>query len=568
MTISTHEAGSDPMAGFGGSAEAAESTREPRTWAASESTTPAADAARPIELLPTLAITLFVVSVVRMAWLTDDGFVTFRAVDNWVHGHGLVSNPPERVLGFTNPLWAMLLAVPMGLRVPMYTAVILTSVLCALATAYVLARRASPTPLVAGIVLTWCTLSSAFVDYSTSGLENPLAHLLLALFFTLWLKGGAGARERPWAWLLAALVGLNRLDHLALVAPALLTFFFDARSDRPSPLALPRVAKLGPLVRPALLGFLPLALWFVFAIVYYGFPYPNTAYAKLNTTIPKLNLMGQGAWYLVDALKRDPLTSLVIALAFFTALRGSARERVGIAGGIGLYVLYILRVGGDFMAGRFHTAPFAVAVVWLAVRFLPRCKVPDLVAVWGVTAVVGLLFSTTFQTQEKPECFIVPSGVVNERRCYVEFTGLAENVRILKYKKHGGFVVGQDAKNAGKKVIEALPGLPGVGAGPDVHIVDPFALTDPLLARIPYVAGVDFRTGHFPRAIPAGYLQTIETGKNVIVDPCIATYYDALSKVIRGPLFSAERFRAMAQLNSGKLDYLLREPCQLPPRKL
>ena len=43
--------------------------------------------------------------------------------------------------------------------------------------------------------------SVAFVDYSTSGLENPLTHLLLALFLWLYLAVGQVAtlsgREAP-----------------------------------------------------------------------------------------------------------------------------------------------------------------------------------------------------------------------------------------------------------------------------------------------------------------------------------------------------------------------------------
>jgi arabinofuranosyltransferase len=62
--------------------------------------------------------------------------------------------------------------------------------------------------------------------------------------------------------------------------------------------------------------------------------------------------------------------------------------------------------------------------------------------------------------------------------------------------------------------------------------VDIFALSDPLLARLP--ANPDSRTGHFLRDIPAGYIETLETGQNRLTDPDLAAYYDQLRRVISG----------------------------------
>src|SRR5438093_6967987 len=42
--------------------------------------------------------------------VVDDVFISFRYAGNLVSGHGLVFNPGERVEGFSNPLWTLLLA--------------------------------------------------------------------------------------------------------------------------------------------------------------------------------------------------------------------------------------------------------------------------------------------------------------------------------------------------------------------------------------------------------------------------------------------------------------------------
>jgi hypothetical protein len=56
--------------------------------------------------------------VALFVWLTllcypfiiDDAFISFRYSENLVRGHGLVFNPGERVEGYTNFLWVMVMA--------------------------------------------------------------------------------------------------------------------------------------------------------------------------------------------------------------------------------------------------------------------------------------------------------------------------------------------------------------------------------------------------------------------------------------------------------------------------
>ncbi len=55
---------------------------------------------------------LFLLVLVRTAWVCDDAFITFRTVDNWLNGYGLRWNVAERVQSFTHPLWMLLYAVP------------------------------------------------------------------------------------------------------------------------------------------------------------------------------------------------------------------------------------------------------------------------------------------------------------------------------------------------------------------------------------------------------------------------------------------------------------------------
>ncbi|EMF82937.1 hypothetical protein LEP1GSC188_2966 [Leptospira weilii serovar Topaz str. LT2116] len=52
---------------------------------------------------------LYTILFYHSAWLSDDSFITFRVVDNFLNGFGLRWNPWERVQVYTHPLWLFLL---------------------------------------------------------------------------------------------------------------------------------------------------------------------------------------------------------------------------------------------------------------------------------------------------------------------------------------------------------------------------------------------------------------------------------------------------------------------------
>ncbi len=62
------------------------------------------------------------------------------------------------------------------------------------------------------------------------------------------------------------------------------------------------------------------------------------------------------------------------------------------------------------------------------------------------------------------------------------------------------------------------------------------------------------RIGHYARNVPAGYLDTLRTGKDCFLDRELAAYYKEMSLVVRGPLFTRARWSAIWRLNTGQLD--------------
>jgi len=152
--------------------------------------------------------------------------------------------------------------------------------------------------------------SKAFVDFSTSGLENSLEYLIAAIFLYFYFKWEKYSRKQL---LLLAFVGclalLNRMDSILLLLPAIFDAFFLSGEENWKKNLLPGVV-----------GVLPFLLWEVFSLFYYGFLFPNTAYAKLNSGIPTSEYMQQGVLYYLDSLNRDPITLFAIILAVFVCL--------------------------------------------------------------------------------------------------------------------------------------------------------------------------------------------------------------------------------------------------------
>jgi arabinofuranosyltransferase len=102
-------------------------------------------------------------------------------------------------------------------------------------------------------------------------------------------------------------------------------------------------------------------------------------------------------------------------------------------------------------------------------------------------------------------------------------------------------------------LVEVFPNLGYFGyyAWPELHIIDPHALADPLLARLPALRRIEWRAGHFARAMPPGYLETRRTGRNALRDPVLVELHEALTRVHRGPIFSAARFADIVRLHTG-----------------
>jgi arabinofuranosyltransferase len=490
----------------------------------------------------------FVVLLLRTAWMNDDAFITLRTVDNFVNGLGLRWNPVERVQSYTHPLWMLLLAGAYAVTKEPYLTTIAVSITVSTAAWLVMAfglAGARPVALVMGLAL---MCSRSFVEFSTSGLENPLTHLLLATFFVVLYRIGERGMGTGRLTLVVSLVMLTRLDMALLAGPALAMAVWKTRPIQWRALAL---------------GALPLVAWEAFSLTYYGFLVPNTAYAKLNTGIPWRELVEQGARYVLDFAEFDPVSFVLIGAGVFVGLTSRHWRPRALAAGILLSLVYTIRVGGDFMSGRFLTPVLMTAVGIMVTHPWPRLRGRWLAV---ISPFLGLAMMSSLpawraDVTEGPvpsaHLAIKASGIADERQFYSRRTALSRQT-------HGEGVTAQafldDARERQRAVgvpavmVEAAVGMVGYYLGPDVHIVDPYGLSDPLVARLP--ATPRWRIGHFFRTLPEGYTAAVLTDAP-LADNRVNAYYAKLRIVTRDPLWSVRRWREILALNLGRHEPLV-----------
>ena len=305
-------------------------------------------------IIPMLMI--FIALLVQISWVEEDAFITLRTSDNFIHGYGLRWNIDERVQTFTNPLWMFLLAgVHTIIQNPHLTLILLSIVVSTLALFVLLVNIPQNN---FGLLLAFASLalSKSFVDFSTSGLENPASHLLAVSFVALYFKAEKPLSDKNLFFLslLAGLAAFNRMDTLLFYLPALIVVLRNQFNKR------------GFLIMLA--GFSPFILWEIFSVIYYCFPIPNTYYAKLNTGVPLNEELTQGILYFFNSLGWDPITLTITFSALLMTFISKRKEEILIALGVVLYLAYIIYVGGDFMSGRFFSTPLILSVVLLVRR--------------------------------------------------------------------------------------------------------------------------------------------------------------------------------------------------------
>jgi arabinofuranosyltransferase len=288
--------------------------------------------------------------------LFDDAMISMRYAYNLANGDGLVWNPGERVQGFTNLGWVLLMAVPHRLGVPLERACLTVQLFnVALHLAMILLVLVAPwrrgRPITGAVASLLVASDGSILTWGLAGLETTCQSLLVtAALLPLVTEEPESDVSSP-AW--AALATIVRPDALLVYVMVLtISLVRSYRSGRESRSRRLLVAAASVAAVTAL---------FVFQRVYYGDWLPNTYSLKVTLGATEITRgVSYARLFALDEFFSLPLLAAPIACVGLRWFRFGPGRAVHVAAVAALPVLwlgYVVRVGGDaFGDGRFFVA--------------------------------------------------------------------------------------------------------------------------------------------------------------------------------------------------------------------
>lgn len=340
----------------------------------------------------------------------DDAFISFRYAQNAASGDGLVFNPGERIEGYSNFLWTLLLAIAAKFGVAPDLAAPALGRIC-LAFGFLVTWRLIHRFQVfarggwAGLVLALVMASPTLAYWAGAGLETPLFVLLWVSSRERLAAAWQGGSLLPAAALLS-LLALCRPDGVLGIATAFVVWGATAvRTERRRWIVACAMVTL---------GLMAYALW---KLAYYGSLLPNTYHAKLLVSDQNLAL---GASYALAFGLAHPWVLLAMC---GLRVRSSSR-RFGnppdgplqvesrmwslLTADVVVLGLYGIAIGGDAMPfHRFFAAivPGLAILALLPVARLAAAGTRGRRRAWQLAAAalvfVGLLVGLTGRSMEK-----------------------------------------------------------------------------------------------------------------------------------------------------------------------
>lgn len=510
------------------------------------------------------SLLLFVLIITVLAWQSDDAYHAYIMAKNLVDGNGFVYNVGQRATASSCPLFTLVVALGyLVIRDMFFVSLLINIVFSALAYKILVWNMCHTRNQV---VISFLILigSVSFVSYTTSGLENSMLFFLAACFLKIYFSSELYNSGKLYMLaLLVALIAMTRMDAVLLFAPMAVYVFLCKRDN----------VKFGKCVLLGILGLMPFVLWEVFATFYYGFPFPNTAYAKLGTDISLYEYIIRGIKYYINAIVCDPILLIVPLLAFIAAIYVRKAQYIWCMAGVAIYGIYLLYIGGDFMMGRHFTVLFFMSLfVYMDIRNREISNYGKGVkfnkAFYAITLTALLVgFTTDVITDQFLYGAKFSSPISDERAGYFTYSSLFNNVHSLITT--GDLCIRQawneqgitEYRDAGYKggILQNVPGISKYYNN-DMYLNDLYALGDPYLAHLPAVKEPNWRIGHMWREAPEGYCDQVLYGDgengNRIVNPDAAQYYEIIKEVTCGPLFDGNRIKKVIDLNLGKYNYL------------
>lgn len=307
--------------------------------------------------------------------IVDDAYISFRYAYNWAVGNGLVFNPGEHVEGYTNFLWVLILGLAYRLGVEIPAAAQWYGILFSIGCLFVVYKLGqtfqSKNKAVGLLAVFFLAINGSFAFWATGGLEVPLFTfvVLAASYIFILSQINPNRRLLLISSVLWGLGYLSRPEGALLFAFNIFFLFFLIMKNH-------NKRRWADLPYFILAGSSIIASHILWRLSYYGYPFPNTFYAKVGSDFT--TQIFRGLVYTGDFFKAYGLIFVSIPIVFFvrrSALKFPVSYLLLLSGG---YLIYIVSIGGDSLQNfRFivPVLPFLYLITldsWCQILTWPR----------------------------------------------------------------------------------------------------------------------------------------------------------------------------------------------------
>lgn len=349
-------------------------------------------------LLPIAILAAGAAAAALHAWsyhpfFADDSLISLRYARRLLAGEGLTWTDGERVEGYSNLLWTLLVAAVGAARVDLIDAARGLGIACttaALAAVVWLHRpRRFGEGLAPAIGVASIAACAPIAVWAVGGLEQPL--ILAALAWSVavavsWVDAprvtGRAALGLGALW---SALALTRPDGALLVAASA------------AGLVAARPVAVGWLRGTVVAAGIAAASWagqLGFRLAYYGEWVPNTAHAKLAFTSERV---AGGLRYVLDGARAVPGVAVPALVALILLVR-SRRARVIVAPAAA-WLLYVVAIGGDIFPAYRHLVVPMVLAAFLTAELIASLQ-PRAAGVVAVACAAGLLATLGHQGRD------------------------------------------------------------------------------------------------------------------------------------------------------------------------
>lgn len=450
-----------------------------------------------------LTLVAYVWHALTVHYVMDDSFITFRYVKNLVRGYGLVYNPGERVEGYTNFLWAMLLSAfnwfnPDMDLLPVAQALGilfgLATIVFVILSSWSVHGEVSFSGLMGAAFL---ALNSAFVAWSTSGLETILFTFLVFAASYFYVHPPKSDKKALLAPILFALASLARPEGLLFFA---ITTFHLAVTEFRSGRGLVNRRMAWWLLAFAAI-YVP---YFAWRFNYYGQLLPNTFYAKVGSGIQQYL---RGARYLLNYVRGYGFFVFLLALPLLIKKdRGKWLDLLLLQ--MICYLAYVVYIGGDGLGFSRFIVPVTPPIYLLVQEGIvemdrwARQRVPT-AARWKLAIPMILFLALSFLFTGRQTLLVLPFREAQrwyEPQSELYFPGTGGDHSYLWFDNYFVDRLTIAARwleaNAPPDAVVASTPAGAIGYYMDLRVIDMLGLNDFHIAHVKDVAMGTSRAGH------------------------------------------------------------------------